>query len=124
MEKLNQISRISRNNIYKILFITILLIIFVNLVSRSNKQARKYKTIINYLNQQQSYDTAEANVKLVDLRANLEPKEIYDNITCRKSSHIVVSTTLCVHSPTIDKWVSGLIMKEGVFERDHTGNLN
>ena len=111
-----------RNNIYKILFAIAFLTIVLNLVSRSNAASKhfKFNTIISYINQQ-SYDTAEANVKLIDLGASLEPKEIYDNITCRKSANIVVSTTLCVHSPTIDMWVSGLIMKEGVFERDHTG---
>ncbi len=56
------------------------------------------------------------NVKLFDLSSKLDPSEIYMNIQCRKSKEIFVSTTLCVHDINNDRYVSGSIWINGVWE--------
>jgi hypothetical protein len=57
-----------------------------------------------------------ANVKLFNLSKEMEPKESYDLIMCRKSAKFIVETTLCVHDVKKDFIVSGSIWKDGAWE--------
>ena len=117
------------NNIHKIVGIFAILVIFElffrplrnqNIINNKITELEKSKSGISYkflkLDFEDYPESRYANVKVIDLDAELEPKEIYGNITCRKSKQIMVSTTLCVHDIKIDVWVSGMIMRDGIFE--------
>ena len=68
------------------------------------------------ISQKQNIGENTPNVKLFDLSSKLDPSEIYLNIQCRKSIEIFVSTTLCVHDINNDRYVSGSIWINGVWE--------
>ena len=47
----------------------------------------------------------KANIKIVDLRNQLLPKQVYDSINCRISTKFYVSVTICVHDIEKDKCI-------------------
>ena len=98
-----------------ILAFVVLLLIFFKNQTYIEKNLNTIKNKISQLNLDNYADSRHANVKVVDLDAELEPKEIYENITCRKSKQIIVSTTLCVHDAKTD-YISRVIMSDGIFE--------
>ena len=107
----------------KFIIVFLILIIFALLLflyketqkSKINKDlfsSNKVKSI----SQKQNIVENTPNVKLFDLSSKLDPSEIYLNIQCRKSIEIFVSTTLCVHDINNDRYVSGSIWTNGVWE--------
>jgi len=66
----------------------------------------------------------KVNLKIIDLSSDLSPNENYSNIMCRKSAPISnVTTTLCVHNLDNDKYVSGAIWNNGVWEYEVIGKF-
>lgn len=57
------------------------------------------------------------------LKDPIEPKDIYDNIKCRKSIIKNINTTLCIHDLEKDVFVSKSIWLNGVWEGDILENF-
>ncbi|CAF0835153.1 unnamed protein product [Brachionus calyciflorus] len=86
-------------------FIIILLIIAFGYLS-INRERDNFQTVKD-----------DVHIHIFNLSLQLEPKYFYDEISCRKSSEIYVSTTLCVHDLNRDENVSAFIWRDGVWER-------
>ena len=109
----------------KFIIVFLILIIFTLLLFLY-KETQKSKIIKNQdlfslkkvepISQKQNIGENTPNGKLFDLSSKLDPSEIYLNIQCRKSIEIFVSTTLCVHDINNDRYVSGSIWINGVWE--------
>jgi hypothetical protein len=84
--------------------------------NESNKSAFASKKMNNVSCSLVDGNDVIANVQLFNLSKNMEPKESYDLIKCRKSATFIVETTLCVHDIDKDSIVSASIWKDGVWE--------
>jgi hypothetical protein len=62
-------------------------------------------------------------VTIFDLNNELEPKDIYDSIQCRKSIEVYVITTFCVHDLNRDKGISVSLMEHGIWELNILSNV-
>ena len=111
----------------RLIFIIVFLILIIfTLLLFLYKETQKSKIIKNQdlfslkkvepISQKQNIGENTPNGKLFDLSSKLDPSEIYLNIQCRKSIEIFVSTTLCVHDINNDRYVSGSIWINGVWE--------
>jgi len=60
-------------------------------------------------------------IQIFDLTQELIPEELYNSIQCRKSAEFIVTTYLCVHKLEKDQYVSGSIIKNGVWESQILG---
>ena len=57
-----------------------------------------------------------SKISIFPLKNPLVPSKVYEAIECKKSTTVIVSTTLCVHSREKDIHVSGSILGSGVWE--------
>ena len=115
--------------IYKIVIGLFVILIMFELIKLLQYKNTTTKTInssgLNYKSLKLNYDkypeARYANVKVIDLDAELEPKDLYENITCTKSKQIIVSTTLCIYDVISDMWISSMIILDGAMEKNLTG---
>ena len=68
-------------------------------------------------------DDQKANVNLIDLNQPLEPKHCYEKIQCRESSARNIKSTICIHDPDDDIYVSKSIWNTGLWEKHIIGQL-
>lgn len=97
---------------------------FENLTRTLNSQDKTLRQLVHLLNHNQTVaievgtlEEVSTKVDLFDLNKQLEPKQTYDSIECRKSAVIRgISTHLCLHDQSKDVFVSGSIRGYGVWE--------
>ena len=85
-----------------------------------------YKNLTNYSSQIVKKDIAtikknKQKINIFDLSQKLIPETVYNPIQCRKSAEFIVTTYLCVHKEEKDQYVSGSIIKNGVWESQILG---
>jgi hypothetical protein len=106
---------VSLSKLLGLIFITFILYFCTSYENEKSTTVKRFEQQIELDDVYSKNDTP--NVYLFNLSKNLEPKDIYEEILCKKSiSFNSIRTFLCIHDIKHDVHISGSIWRDGIWE--------